>query len=66
MQGRIVEYLFLDLFLDFIYSSRTWGRNECVTNEPQRTSAGRLNFSRLYEVLSCNAQLIILMLSCAQ
>ena len=19
-----------------------WGRNECVTNEPQRTSAGRL------------------------
>ena len=20
----------------------TWGRNECVTNEPQRTSAGRL------------------------
>ena len=22
-----------------------WGRNECVTNEPQRTSAGRLIFS---------------------
>ena len=21
-----------------------WGRNECVTNEPQRMSAGRLNF----------------------
>ena len=22
-----------------------WGRNECVTNEPQRTSAGRLCYS---------------------
>ena len=22
-----------------------WGRNECVTNEPQRTSAGRLSAS---------------------
>ena len=25
-----------------IHFSPTWGRNECVTNEPQRTSAGRL------------------------
>ena len=24
-----------------------WGRNECVTNEPQRTSAGRLHLSWL-------------------
>ena len=25
-----------------VFSRRPWGRNECVTNEPQRTSAGRL------------------------
>ena len=25
-----------------LFSRRLWGRNECVTNEPQRTSAGRL------------------------
>ena len=25
-----------------LFSRRPWGRNECVTNEPQRTSAGRL------------------------
>ena len=25
-----------------MFSRRPWGRNECVTNEPQRTSAGRL------------------------
>ena len=24
-----------------------WGRNECVTNEPQRTSAGRLDWQRV-------------------
>ena len=28
--------------LSRIHFSPTWGRNECVTNEPQRTSAGRL------------------------
>ena len=27
--------------------TETWGRNECVTNEPQRTSAGRLVFMRM-------------------
>ena len=26
----------------FLLHGRPWGRNECVTNEPQRTSAGRL------------------------
>ena len=25
-----------------VFSRRPWGRNECVTNEPQRTSVGRL------------------------
>ena len=25
-----------------VFSRRPWGRNECVTNEPLRTSAGRL------------------------
>ena len=25
-----------------VFSRRPWGRNECVTNEPHRTSAGRL------------------------
>ena len=25
-----------------LFSRRPWGRNECVTNEPQSTSAGRL------------------------
>ena len=25
-----------------VFSRRPWGRNEYVTNEPQRTSAGRL------------------------
>ena len=25
-----------------VFSRRPWGRNECVTNEPQRTSAGTL------------------------
>ena len=32
-----------------------WGRNECVTNEPQRTSAGRLRLSyiRNHQTLSC-------------
>ena len=25
-----------------LFSRRPWGRNECVTNKPQRTSAGRL------------------------
>ena len=29
--------------LSRIHFSPTWGRNECVTNEPQRTSAGRLH-----------------------
>ena len=24
------------------YGRRPWGRNECVTNEPQRRSSGRL------------------------
>ena len=28
--------------------ARTWGRNECVTNEPQRTSAGRLSQSLMF------------------
>ena len=30
-----------------------WGRNECMTNEPQRTSAGRLHlaYSQAYSVL---------------
>ena len=26
-----------------VFSRRPWERNECVTNEPQRTSAGRLD-----------------------
>ena len=25
-----------------LFSRRPWGRNECVTNEPQQTFAGRL------------------------
>ena len=34
----------LSLHADVLWGSwvRPWGRNECVTNEPQRTSAGRL------------------------
>ena len=34
----------LSLPADVLWGSwvRPWGRNECVTNEPQRTSAGRL------------------------
>ena len=37
--GSFVTHLFLP--------HRPWGRNECVTNEPQRTSAGRLHLSWL-------------------
>ena len=37
--GSFVTHLFLP--------HGPWGRNECVTNEPQRTSAGRLNLSWL-------------------
>ena len=29
-----------------VFSRRPWGRNECVTNEPQRTSVGRLGCSK--------------------
>ena len=29
-----------------VFGRRPWGRNECVTNEPQRTSAGRLWYRR--------------------
>ena len=32
------------------FSSRPWGRNECVTNEPQRTSAGRLELNLLLSI----------------
>ena len=30
------------------------GRNECVTNEPQRTSAGRLPAGWTAEILTCD------------
>ena len=30
-----------------VFSRRPWGRNECVTNEPQRTSAGRLDVTEI-------------------
>ena len=33
--------------LSRIHFSPTWGRNECVTDEPQRTSAGRLQRARM-------------------
>ena len=35
-----------------VFSRRPWGRNECVTNEPQRTSAGRLRFDKWLEILA--------------
>ena len=34
-----------------VFSRRPWGRNECVTNEPQRTSAGRLPCGVLLGIL---------------
>ena len=34
--------------IHFSPTERPWGRNECVTNEPQRTSAGRLLLEGLY------------------
>ena len=39
-----------DLFIIIFFFSDTRGRNECVTNEPQRTSAGRLtnNYNTLH------------------
>ena len=35
----------------FLPLSAPWGRNECVTNDPQRTSAGRLRFSGPKKIL---------------
>ena len=34
--------------IHFSPTERPWGRNECVTNEPQRMSAGRLLLEGLY------------------
>ena len=34
-----------------VFSRRPWGRNECVTNEPQRTSAGRLASQKLLTMI---------------
>ena len=42
--------------LSRIHLSPTWGRNECVTNEPQRTFAERLHFCCLL-IKSQNAPL---------
>ena len=37
-------YKFSDRVIERVagFPERPWGRNECVTNEPQRTSVGRL------------------------
>ena len=37
-----------------------WGRNECVTNEPQRTSAGRLGTRGRHECLLCAPRAFLL------
>ena len=34
-----------------------WGRNECVTNEPQRTSAGRLYWKLIEDTWNCSRKL---------
>ena len=40
-----------------VFRRRPWGRNECVTNKPHRTSAGRLTFPRIY---CCSGLLLLL------
>ena len=34
-----------------VFSRRLWGRNECMTDEPQRTSAGRLDWRTISQML---------------
>ena len=46
-----------------VFSRCPWGRNECLTNEPQRTSAGRLFFGLIKTAASC---LIILQTECTE
>ena len=46
--------VFISLPADVLWGSFVppWGRNECVTNEPQRTSAGRLCFYGLTGIIN--------------
>ena len=50
-------------FVCHAFISPPWGRNECVTNEPQRTSAGRLHHDghpRCFKPMYLNFQQLLL------
>ena len=70
--GIFIHHLILPIVYFMIFSMsviaracpcypRRWGRNECVTNEPQRTSAGRL----IFQLIKRNAACPIFILLCS-